>query len=129
MAASSFTSVSIDPPLVSVCAQNTSSTWPRLRDRPRLGLSVLAEGQGAACLALSSKHGDRFAGIDWESTADDAVFVTGSALWLECAIEREVAAGDHAIVLLRVMGLLMDPGRAPLVFHGSRFRSLSVIAD
>ena len=42
MAASSFTSVSIDPPLVSVCVANSSTTWPRLADLPSLGLSVLA---------------------------------------------------------------------------------------
>ncbi|MEU7810870.1 flavin reductase family protein [Pseudonocardia sp. NPDC049154] len=128
MAASSFASVSMDPPLVSVCVQNTSTTWPKLRDRPRLGLSVLAEGHDAACLALSSKHGDRFAGVDWESTADDAIYVHGSTLWLDCEVEREVPAGDHAIVLLRVLALQANPHQAPLVFHGSRFRTLSAVA-
>lgn len=128
MAASSFTSVSMDPPLVSVCVQNTSTTWPKLRDRPRLGLSVLAEGHDAACLALSGKQGDRFAGVHWESTADDAIYVHGSTLWLDCAVEQEVPAGDHAIVLLRVAGLHADPNQAPLVFHGSRFRTLSAVA-
>lgn len=127
MAASSFTSVSMDPPLVSVCVQDSSTTWPKLRDRPRLGLSVLAEGHGAACLSLSSKHGDRFAGVAWEATADDAVFVHGSTVWLDCSVECEVPAGDHAIALLRIHGLRAEPDTAPLVFHGSRFRTLAAV--
>jgi flavin reductase (DIM6/NTAB) family NADH-FMN oxidoreductase RutF len=124
MAASSFTSVSIDPPLVSVCVQNTSATWPRLRARRRLGLSVLAHGQDGACRSLSDKHGDRFAGVSWEPSADDAVFVHGATAWLECSVHGELPAGDHAIVLLRIHGLRADPESEPLVFHGSRFRQL-----
>jgi flavin reductase (DIM6/NTAB) family NADH-FMN oxidoreductase RutF len=129
MAASSFTSVSVDPPLVSVCVQNTSTTWPRLRDSPRLGLSVLAEDHDVACLALSNKQGDRFAGVEWEAAADDAVYVRGSPLWLDCAVQLQVPAGDHTIVVLRVVGLRADPDRAPLVFHGSRFRTLRSIVE
>jgi flavin reductase (DIM6/NTAB) family NADH-FMN oxidoreductase RutF len=127
MAASSFTSVSLAPPLVSVCVQDSSTTWPKLRDRPRLGLSVLAEGHDAACMSLSAKHGDRFAGVEWEATADDGVYVHGSTAWLDCSVEREVPAGDHAIVLLRIHGMRADPDAAPLVFHGSRFRTLTAV--
>jgi flavin reductase (DIM6/NTAB) family NADH-FMN oxidoreductase RutF len=67
LAASSFTSVSVAPPIASVCVQHTSTTWPVLRQRPRLGLSVLAEGQDAVCQRLANKNGDRFAGTDWVS--------------------------------------------------------------
>ena len=63
MAASSFTSVSIDPPLASICVQNSSTTWPRLRNQPRLGLSVLAEDHTDAAISLSRKVGGRFAGV------------------------------------------------------------------
>lgn len=125
MAASSFTSVSLVPPLVSVGVQITSETWPRLRPRPRLGLSVLAEGHDATCRALAGQHGQRFAGVDWEKTADGAVYVNGATVWIDCSVEREVPAGDHAIVLLRIYGVLARPGAAPLVFHGSRFRRLA----
>ena len=125
MAASSFTAVSLDPPLVSVCVQVTSSTWPRLRSRPRLGISVLAQTHDDACLALSRKTGDRFAGVSWDATADGAVFVHGAAAWLDCAVDAEVAAGDHTIVLLRIRGARADPQVPPLVFHGSRFRLLA----
>lgn len=127
MAASSFTSVSLTPPLVSVSVQNTSETWPRLRLRPRLGLSVLAEGQDAVCRALADKYGDRFAGVDWEASTDGAVYVNGATVWLDCSVQREVPAGDHTIALLRINGVLARPDAAPLVFHGSRFRRLAAV--
>jgi flavin reductase (DIM6/NTAB) family NADH-FMN oxidoreductase RutF len=125
MAASSFTSVSLSPPLVSVCIQHTSTTWPVLRNRPRLGLSVLAEGHDDACLCLAGKHADRFAGTDWASSEDGALFVRGSTAWLDCSVHQEVPAGDHVIVLLRVDGLRAEPATPPLVFHNSRLRRLS----
>ncbi|HEY3483304.1 MAG TPA: flavin reductase family protein [Streptomyces sp.] len=126
MAASSFTSVSLAPPLVSICIQRTSSTWPLLRNQPRLGLSVLAEGQDDACLSLSSRHGDRFRDVEWEPGPDDSVFISGSSAWLECSLHAEVPAGDHVIALLKIHRLRTDQ-TPPLVFHGSRFRRLAAV--
>ncbi|WP_405010020.1 flavin reductase family protein [Kitasatospora sp. NBC_01539] len=125
LAASSFTSVSMEPPLVSVCIQHTSTTWPKLRERPRLGLSVLAEGQDEVCARLASRTGDRFAGTDWSASEHGSVFVEGATLWLDCSIHEEVPFGDHDIVLLRVHGISAAPDTSPLVFHASRFRSLA----
>ncbi|MEU4245861.1 flavin reductase family protein [Amycolatopsis sp. NPDC026612] len=126
MAASSFTSVSLAPPLVSICIQRTSSTWPRLRDRRRLGLSVLAEGQDEACLRLSARQGDRFRDVEWEPGPHSSVFISGSSAWLECSLHEEVLAGDHLIALLRIHGL-HTAETPPLVFHGSRFRRLAAV--
>lgn len=127
MAASSFTTVSLDPPLVSVCMQNTSTTWPQLRGLGRLGLSVLGESQHDACRALAAKDGDRFAGIQWEADEYGAVFVHGATLWLGCSRHDEIPAGDHSLVLLRVRHVKADPTVAPLVFHGSRFTRIAAI--
>ena len=124
IAASSFTCVSLDPGLVSVCVRNESTTWPRLRRTRRLGISVLAEHQTEACRRLSLRTGDRFADIGWSAAAAGAVFVHDAVAWLECSVRHEIPAGDHAIVLLAVHALRIDPARQPLVFHGSRFRQL-----
>jgi len=124
LAASSFTSVSLDPPLVSVCIARTSTTWPALRSAPRFGLSVLAQEQGRVARLLAAKGIDRFAEVSWERTAQGAVFVHGSALWLDCAPHDELPAGDHLIVLLGIQQLWTYPDVSPLVFHGSRFRQL-----
>jgi len=127
LAASSFTSVSMEPPLVSLCIQHTSTTWPKLRDRPRLGLSVLAEGQDEICSRLASRTGDRFAGREWVASDDGSIFVEGATLWLDCTIYEQVPCGDHDIVLLHIKGLSAAPEAAPLVFHASRFRRLASI--
>ena len=62
LAASTFVPVSLDPPLVSFCVQNTSETWPKLKDLPYLGISVLGESHDEAARTLAAKTGDRFAG-------------------------------------------------------------------
>ena len=124
LVASSFTSVSLDPPLVSVCISRASTTWPVLKTAARLGLSVLAEEHGHVARSLSAKGIDRFAGVSWERTTGGAVFVHGSALWLDCTRYSELPAGDHDIVLLLIQRLRAYPDVSPLVFHGSKFRQL-----
>jgi flavin reductase (DIM6/NTAB) family NADH-FMN oxidoreductase RutF len=125
IAASSFTSVSINPALVSVCVANTSSTWPKLAGLPALGLSVLASDHGAVAQSLASKTVDRFAAVDWQATELGAVFVHGATLWLQCRPYDTIEAGDHAIVLLEIQALLMDPDVEPMVFHRSSFHRIA----
>jgi flavin reductase (DIM6/NTAB) family NADH-FMN oxidoreductase RutF len=126
MAASSFTSVSLDPPLVSVCVALTSTTWPVLLPAPRLGLSVLAEEHGLVARALAAKNVDRFAQVSWDHTSDGAVFIHSSVLWLDTTLYGVVPAGDHQIALLRVERMWIYPDVSPLVFHGSKFRQLQI---
>jgi len=124
LAASTFVPVSLEPPLVSFCVQNTSTTWPKLKDLPMLGISVLGESHDAAARALAAKTGDRFAGLETVSRDSGAVFIKGTGLWLESAIEQLVEAGDHTIVVLRVNEVTVDADVAPIVFHRSVFRRL-----
>ena len=125
LAASSFTSVSLDPPLVSVCIAHISTTWPVLRAAEMFGLSVLSADQEQACRQLSAPNTDRFADLDWHSTAAGAVLLDGATAWLECSIEAEHRAGDHDIVVLGVHDHRADHDIHPLVFHGRRFRRLA----
>ncbi|MEY9890229.1 flavin reductase (DIM6/NTAB) family NADH-FMN oxidoreductase RutF [Catenulispora sp. MAP5-51] len=125
LAASSFTSVSLAPALVSVCADNRSATWPLLRTLPRLGISVLGAHQEAACRRLSSKNGERFAELEYRTSADGAVFVEGASAWLDCSVESVLPAGDHDIIVFRVHDLDADADVPPLVFHGGTFGRLA----
>ena len=73
---------------------------------------------------LAAKTGDRFAGLETESTESGAVFIHGTSVWLESAIEQLVPAGDHTIVVLRVNDITVHDDVAPIVFHRSTFRRL-----
>jgi flavin reductase (DIM6/NTAB) family NADH-FMN oxidoreductase RutF len=123
LAANSFVSVSLDPPLVSVCIGHTSTTWPALRTAGRLGISVLGAHQETASRQLSSRDGERFAGLRWRATDNGAVVVCEASAWFDCSVEQEIPAGDHDIVLLRVHDLGASEA-LPLVFHGSTYRQL-----
>ncbi len=124
MAASSFTSVSLDPALVSVCVARSSTTWPQLRTRARIGVSVLAADHEDACRRLAAKDGDRFAGLGWSAREQGSVFLDGAVARLDCSVVEHLPAGDHEIVLLRIHELDYEPDAAPLVFHRSRFPRL-----
>ena len=125
IAANSFTSVSLDPPLASVCVAASSQTWPRLRRAARIGVSILSHRQEEASRRLASRGIDRFAGLSWIATQDGAVLLEHATAWLDCSVEREIRAGDHDIVLLAVHALGTDPHLPPLIFHGSRYRRLA----
>ncbi|HLF41484.1 MAG TPA: flavin reductase family protein [Acidimicrobiia bacterium] len=116
MAANSFTSVSLDPPFVLVCMARTSETWPLIQGSGAFAVNMLAEGQEDVCRRFSAKGTDRFAGTGWEPAATGSPILRDSLAYVDCTIEVEHEAGDHVIVLGRVvdMGRLVD-GR-PLVF-------------
>lgn len=124
LAASSFNSVSLDPPLVSVAIAHTSTTWPVIRSAPRFGVSVLSTEQEAVSRQLAARSGDRFAGVRWHATAAGAVVLDDATAWLECSIHDVVRAGDHDLLLLLVHDLDVHADRPPLVFHASRYRRL-----
>lgn len=124
LAASTFVPVSLDPPLVSFCVQNTSTTWPKLKDLPALGISVLGKEHNQAARTLAAKTGDRFAGMTTESRDNGALFIHGTSVWLETSISQLVPAGDHTIVVLAISDLVINPDVEPMVFHCSEFRGL-----
>lgn len=124
IAVNSFNSVSLDPPLVSICVARTSNTWPLLAGRPRLGLSVLGSDHGAVCRKLASRDADRFADLEWRASQGGAIHMDGAALWFECSVKETLQGGDHVIVLLEVLGSSLFPDVTPLVFHQSQFREL-----
>ncbi|MCW0193417.1 MAG: flavin reductase family protein [Rhodococcus sp.] len=122
-AASSFVSVSLDPPLVSFCVQNTSATWALLKNCRSLGISVLGETHEAVARALAGRAENRFTDLAVSSGHGGPIFVDGASAWLEVSVEELIPAGDHTIALMRVDGVASHD-REPIVFHRSVFRRL-----
>lgn len=127
--ATSFTPVSIDPALVSICVQHTSTTWPQLADGRHLGVSVLTSRHEAACRQIAAKNVDRFAGIPWFATESDAVLLSDAAAQLDCEISSSIRAGDHDVVILEVKAAAANSDASPLIFHDSSFRTIAVGHD
>jgi 3-hydroxy-9,10-secoandrosta-1,3,5(10)-triene-9,17-dione monooxygenase reductase component len=126
LAANSFTSVSLDPPLVAFCVAHTSTSWPRLRAARTQTVNVLAEHQQAVCAALASKGGDKFAGLEWTKSPGGNPMISDALAWIDCSIEAEHPTGDHVIVVARVHDLGVHGDGGPLVFFRGdygRFRT------
>lgn len=115
--AQSFTSLSLDPPLVSVCVAETSSTYPRIRETEQFCVNVLGDHQRELSQAFASKGEDRFAGVGWRpAPVTGSPVLDDSLAWVDCTIEAEHPAGDHLIVVGRVHHLGSSDGGAPLLF-------------
>jgi len=128
LAASSFTSVSIDPPLVSVSVARTSKTWPTLRRAARLGLTVLADHHGEVCRQLAGPVDRRFDGVAISATPHGAVTLDDGLARFDCSIYREIEAGDHVVVLLQLHAVDHADTSSPLIFHRSGFGRLAASA-
>ncbi|HEY0889131.1 MAG TPA: flavin reductase family protein [Nocardioides sp.] len=130
LAASSFTTISLDPPLVSFSVARTSKTWPDLRRAAHLGVTVLADHHGDVCRQLAGPVAQRFDNVPVTVTRDGAVTLDEGLARFDCTIYREVEAGDHVLVLLQLHALdhpRSGPGDegGPLVFHRSGFGRLA----
>lgn len=125
LAASSFTSVSIDPPLVSISIANGSKTWPDLRRASHLGVTVLAGHHAEFARQLAGPVEQRFEDIPLAHTDSPATYVRDGVAHFETSVHSELPAGDHTIILLRVHSRSTLASVEPLLFHRSGFRKFS----
>ncbi|MFC5679650.1 flavin reductase family protein [Aeromicrobium endophyticum] len=128
LAASSFTTVSLEPALVSFSIAAQSRTWPDLRRADHLGVTVLADHHGPLARQLAGAAGQRFADVGVSITDRGAVTVDDGLAGFDTTIHGEIPAGDHVIVLLRlhaILGAETGLDRGPLLFHRSGFGRLA----
>lgn len=120
LSVNSFTSVSLEPPLVAFCAAKASSSWPRIRETGRFAVNVLAEHQEdvSRVFATRGRGSDKFDDLRWyPSPSSGSPILDGVLAWVDCTLENEYDAGDHVLVVGRVQDLdVADEGR-PLVFY------------
>ncbi|SDD35073.1 NADH-FMN oxidoreductase RutF, flavin reductase (DIM6/NTAB) family [Geodermatophilus telluris] len=125
----SFSSLSLDPPLVALAPARTSRTWPRLRELGRFCVNVLAEDQAGLSSAFARSGVDKFAGVSWRPSRQGSPVLDGVVAWLDCTLWAEYDGGDHTIVAARVLDLAADPGRRPLLFHRGRYGIAEDLGD
>lgn len=116
----SFTSVSLEPPLVAFCVAHTSGSWPRMRRAQLHCICFLAADQREQARRLSTPGSGKFRGLAWRPSPSGMPVPEGALAWIEGAIEAEHPAGDHIIVVTRVHRLGRSEGAAkagPLLFY------------
>jgi flavin reductase (DIM6/NTAB) family NADH-FMN oxidoreductase RutF/DNA-binding IclR family transcriptional regulator len=117
MAVGSFTSVSLDPPLVAFLPDRGSSTFPAIRDAGRFCVNVLAGGQEDVCRTMATRGADRFGGIDWRPAPHTgSPVLNGAVAWIDCELGEVHEAGDHYIVIGKVLALEVETPTLPLLF-------------
>jgi flavin reductase (DIM6/NTAB) family NADH-FMN oxidoreductase RutF len=121
--ATSFTSVSLHPPLVSFCLDRASSSWPTVGTASHIGVHVLTDTQEELARTFATSGIDRFAEpTRWRTGRFGVPIIEGALAVLVCRVEARVTAGDHTIVLAEpVDGEYADRESAPLVYHMGRY--------
>lgn len=117
MSVGTFTSVSLNPPLVGFLAAASSTSFPRIRAAGCFCANVLSAGQEDVCRAFAASGGDKFAGLTWRPAGSPAPVLDGVVAWIDCDIAAVQPAGDHFIVLGAVHGMDACSDRPPLLFH------------
>lgn len=128
MTCQSFSSVSLDPPLVMFIPAKTSRAWPMIQRSGRFCVNVLAADQEHVSGQMATRGIDKFAGIDWTpASATGSPVIAGTLAHLDCTIHTVHEAGDHYLVVGRVEHLEFQseeaPVTEPLLYYKGRYRT------
>lgn len=123
--ANSFTSVSLDPPLVLVCLARTAGSYPVFQAAEQFGINILSEEQRPLASQFASKKPDKFSGVDWCAAGNGVPLLDGAAAFFACSVHDKIEAGDHLILVGRVLEFDQAP-RTPLGYYSGNFVSLTL---
>ena len=116
MTVGSFTSLSLEPPLVAFMASKDSDSWLAIRNSGNFCVNVLAHDQTALSGVMASHADDKFAAVTWRPARSSSPIIEGAIAYVDCGLARIHEGGDHCIVVGRVLELDVLDDNAPLVF-------------
>jgi len=126
MAANSFTSVSLDPPLVLFCASIDSAAWNRIKQVGTFAVSILGESQEDVSRVFAQAGVDRFSRVGWTpAPRTGSPVLRDATAYLDCEIEALHPGGDHTIVVGRVVEVGVQNNDAPLIFYRGGYTRLA----
>jgi flavin reductase (DIM6/NTAB) family NADH-FMN oxidoreductase RutF len=118
----SFSSLSLDPPMVTFAVSNTSGSWPRIRRSGAFCASILGVRQAGLARTFSTPQPDKFAGVDWTAApVTGSPRLDGAIAWVDCVLTDVFGGGDHKIVVGRVVALNNVDGNDPLLYFRGQF--------
>lgn len=113
MTCQSFSSVSLDPPLVMFSPAKTSRAWPLMQRAGFFCVNILADGQADLSNGMATKGDEKFAGVSWTTATTGAPVIEGVLGYIDCTVHQVIEAGDHYIVIGRVQELASGDRSAP----------------
>jgi 3-hydroxy-9,10-secoandrosta-1,3,5(10)-triene-9,17-dione monooxygenase reductase component len=125
MVVGSFTSVSLDPPLVAFFPDRRSSSWPKIEAAGRFCVNVLAEHQQDVCRALSAKESNKFDKVPYRLSSGGQPIVEGVVAWIDCELFAVHEAGNHFIAIGEVHALDLEHPHSPLLFFKGGYGQFS----
>ncbi len=127
MTATSFSSVSVDPPQILVCLNKITDTGGALLESRHFAVNILASDQQDVSnqFAGNSTQVERFAGVAWEAGDNGAPLLTTALVSLECKVVQQIQAGTHWVVIGEVEKVVCRSGE-PLLYYNSAYRQLSL---
>ena len=128
MVVGTFTSVSLEPPLVGFLPGRNSSTWPQIETAGRFCVNVLGSDQQAVCRQVAGKGADKFAGLDIVVSNHGLPVIAGAIARIECTIHSVTEAGDHWFVLGNVLHMEVSRDEDPMLFHRGRYGGFAELA-
>ena len=123
----SFSSVSLEPPLVTFFIDRSSRTWLRLNESSSFTVNVLGMEHASLCRAFSRRAEDRFDGVDWEPSTLGNPALREAALAIDCTRYKVDVIGDHIQIVGRVESLQLQAAGLPLVFYRGDFLKLEAV--
>lgn len=129
MVVGSFTSVSLDPPLVGFLPARGSSSWARIRARGVFCINILAASQAAVCRQVAGSAGPKLEGIEWRPAGSGAPILADVVAWIDCDLHAVHEAGDHDFVLGAVRALQIETGEPPLLFFRGGYGGFAALTD
>jgi flavin reductase (DIM6/NTAB) family NADH-FMN oxidoreductase RutF len=123
MTASSFASVSLEPPSILVSLDKTSKTRTMIGETGSFAVNILAKGQEEIARAFARVGDDKFGDMARETAPGGAPLIEGALAWLECRTTQVVDGGDHEVFIAEVLATGGAAGE-PLIYHDRSYRSL-----
>ena len=123
--ANSFTSVSLEPPLVLVCLAQSAGLAPVFRRATSFAINILSTDQEAISNGFARKDADRFAKVNWQGEKTGSPIIEDCAAWLDCEMYEKIIAGDHILLIGCIVGA-EKTDRHPLGYYQGRYCAIDL---
>lgn len=124
----SFTSLSMEPPLIAFNVMNSSTSWPKIRQGSSFCVNILAAGSEALSTQFAKSGTDKFAGVNYRLSELGNPILEDTLVWIDCTLYAEYDGGDHTIIIGQVDNMQAQKETDPLVFFRGKYTAVEKVS-